>query len=105
LKHLQVLAKPLRTACNELEFAGAVSDITERNAAEEKIRRSERELRTLIDVMPAYVETALPDGTVDYLSQRWLDYLGQTREGAMGRGWAGMAHPDDLDRVSANWQA
>jgi PAS domain S-box-containing protein len=105
VKHLHVLAKPLLTTCNELEFAGAVTDITERKTAEEKIRRNERELQTLIDVMPAYVGTALPDGTADYLSQRWLDYFGQTREGALGWGWAGVVHPDDVDRVSANWHA
>ncbi|WP_263354770.1 PAS domain-containing protein [Acidicapsa acidisoli] len=105
VKHLHFRAKPLLTACHELEFAGAVTDITERITAEEKIRRNERELQTLIDVMPAYVVTALPDGTADYLSQRWLDYFGQTREEAMGWGWARVVHPDDIDRVSANWQA
>jgi PAS domain-containing protein len=55
--------------------------------------------------MPAYVGTSLPDGTVDFLSQSWLDYSGQTREDAMGWGWAGVIHPDDVDRVLANWQA
>ena len=105
VKHVHVRAKPLLTACHELEFAGAVTDITERITAEEKIRRNERELRTLIDVMPACVGTVLPDGTADYLSQRWLDYFGQTREEAMGWGWARVVHPDDVDRVLANWQA
>ena len=70
----------------------------------ENLRRSEQELRTLIDVMPAYVGTALPDGTADFFSQRWLDYFGQTREEAMGWGWAQVIHPDDVDQVSANWR-
>jgi PAS domain S-box-containing protein len=69
------------------------------------LRRSERELRTLIDVMPAYVGTSLPDGTADFFSQRWLDYFGQTREEAMGWGWAHVIHPADVDRVLANWQS
>jgi PAS domain S-box-containing protein len=71
----------------------------------ENLRRSEQELRTLIDVMPAYVGTALSDGTADFFSQRWLDYFGQTREEAMGWGWAHVIHPDDVDRVAANWRA
>jgi PAS domain-containing protein len=33
-------------------FVLLATDITERKTAEEKIRRNERELRTLIDVMP-----------------------------------------------------
>jgi PAS domain S-box-containing protein len=88
-----------------IQYYGLAEDIDERKRAEETLRKSERELRTLIDVMPAYVGTALPDGTADFFSQRWLDYFGQTREEAMGWGWAHVIHPDDVDRVLANWQA
>ncbi|WP_051979561.1 PAS domain-containing protein [Edaphobacter aggregans] len=90
---------------NLIKWHGSSIDIDDRKRAEEQLRKSERELRTLIDVMPAYVGTSLPDGTVDFLSQSWLDYFGQTREEAMGWGWAGVIHPDDVDRVLANWQA
>src|SRR5258707_15599626 len=102
VKYVRVLARPLGTASDDLEFAGAVIDITEAKRAEEKIRRSERELRTLVEAIPAYVGTALPDGSVDFISQSWLDYSGQTREEAMGWGWAGAIHPDSVDRVLAN---
>jgi len=104
VKYVRVLARPLGTASDDLEFAGAVIDITEAKRAEEKIRLRERELRTIIEIMPAYMGTSLPDGTVDFLSPSWLDYSGQTREEAMGWGWAGVLHPDDADRVLANWQ-
>jgi PAS domain S-box-containing protein len=105
VKYVRVLARPLGTVSDDLEFAGAVIDITEAKRAEEKIRLSERELRTIIEIMPAYMGTSLPDGTVDFLSQSWLDYSGQTREEAGGWGWTTILHPDDVDRVLANWQA
>ena len=105
VKYVRVLARPLGMASDDLEFAGAVIDITEAKRAEEKIRLSERELRTLIDVMPAFVGTALPDGSCEFLSQSWLDYLGFTREQGLGWGWAGAIHPEDVDRVVANWRA
>ncbi|HEX4022231.1 MAG TPA: PAS domain-containing protein [Acidobacteriaceae bacterium] len=105
VKYLHVLAKPLRSAYGDLEFAGAVIDITETKRAEEILRKSERELRTLIDVMPAYVGTASPDGLCDFLSESWLDYLGFTKEQGLGWGWADTIHPDDVDRVVVNWQA
>jgi len=105
IKHLHVLAKPLQSACDELEFAGAVIDITEAKRAEETLRKSERELRTLIDVMPVFVGTALPDGSCDFLSESWLDYLGFSREQGLGWGWADTIHPEDVDRVVANWRA
>jgi PAS domain-containing protein len=55
--------------------------------------------------MPAFVGTALPDGSCDFLSERWLDYLGFTREQGLGWGWASTIHPEDVDRVVANWRA
>jgi PAS domain S-box-containing protein len=99
------MGEPLRDPQGKIiQWYGLSVDIDDRKRAEETLRKSERELRTLIDVMPAYVGTALPDGTADFFSQRWLDYFGQTREEAMGWGWAHVIHPDDVDRVSANWR-
>ena len=105
VKYVRVLARPLGTASDDLEFAGAVIDITEAKQAEEKIRLSERELRTLVEAIPAYVGTTLPDGSVDFISQSWLDYTGFSREQGMGWGWGGAIHPEDFDRVMANWRA
>jgi PAS domain S-box-containing protein len=104
VKYVRVLARPLGTA-DDLEFAGAVIDITEAKRAEEKIRLSERELRTLVEAIPAYVGTALPDGSVDFISQSWLDYTGFSREQGMGWGWGSAIHSEDFDRVMANWRA
>ena len=105
VKYVRVLARPVGTDSVDLEFAGAVIDITEAKQAEERIRRNERELRTLVEAIPAYVGTALPDGSVDFISRSWLDYTGFSREQGMGWGWGGAIHPDDLDRVVANWRA
>ena len=105
VKHLQVLATPLRSDCDQLEFVGAVIDVTRAKQAQERIRRNEKELRTLIEAIPAYVGTNLPDGSVDFISQSWLDYTGFSREEGMGWGWASAIHPEDFDRVVANWRA
>ncbi len=105
VKYVRVLARPFGAASDDLEFAGAVIDITEAKRAEETLRKSETELRTLIDVMPAFVWTASPDGLCDFLSESWLDYLGFTREQGLGWGWASTIHPEDVDRVVTNWRA
>ena len=105
-RNIHVVGHPtLGPAGDFREFVGTVIDVTDRLRAEERIRRNERELRTVIDVMPAYVWTSLPDGRVDFLSQSWLDYSGQTRDVAMGWGWASVIHPDDVDRALTNWKA
>jgi hypothetical protein len=105
VKYVRVLARPLEIDADGLEFAGAVIDITEAKRAEERIRLSERELRTLVETIPAFVGTALPDGSCDFLSESWLDYLGFTLEQGLGWGWADSIHPEDFDRVVANWRA
>ena len=105
VKYVRTIAHASQDASGNREFIGAVSDITERKMAEEKIRRNEMELRTLVEAIPAFVGTAQPDGSVDFISQSWLDYSGQTREEAMASGWMGRVHPDDYDRALANWEA
>ena len=80
VKNVHVLARPLKTNSDDLEFAGAVIDITEAKRAEEKIRLSEKELQILVEAIPAYVGTNLPDGSLDFISQSWLDYTGLSRE-------------------------
>jgi len=59
----------------------------------------------MIEIIPAHVGVAQPDGTVDFVSQSWLDYTGLAREQTMGWGWTRAIHPEDLARAIANWQA
>jgi PAS domain S-box-containing protein len=102
-KFLRVIVRPLGNSDGN-EVIGAVIDVTEAEWAEEKLRLSEGELRTLVEAIPAYVGTALPDGSVDFISQSWLDYTGFSREQGEGWGWGSAIHPEDLDRVVANWR-
>jgi PAS domain S-box-containing protein len=90
---------------NLIKWNGSSVDIDDQKRADETLRKNERELGTLIDIIPAYVGTALPDGSVDFISQRWLDYSGQTRKEAMGRGWAATVHPDDVEESLAHMEA
>jgi formate hydrogenlyase transcriptional activator len=79
-------------------------DVTDRKQAEAALRKSERELRTIIETIPAFVVSALPDGSVDFLSQSLLDYTGLSREKWLGWGWRDIAHPEDADRAVKKWR-
>src|SRR5271170_2425267 len=106
IKYVRVLATPLLEPQGDLsEYTGATVDVTNQRRAEETLRKSERELRTLVEIIPAYVGTSLPDGTVDFLSQGWFKYSGLSRKQTMGWGWAETIHPGDLDRVLSTWRA
>jgi PAS domain S-box-containing protein len=88
-----------------VRWYGAGYDIDDRKKGEERAERNERELRTIIETIPAFVGTAEPDGSVDFISQRWLDYTGLSREEWLGWGWKTATHPDDLDRSLEKWRA
>ena len=105
IKHLRVLGHAEKDKLGECEFVGAVMDVTAAKETEERIRQNERELRITLETVPALVTSALPDGSVDFVSQSWLDYVGSCREKMRGRGWVQTVHPEDLDRVLNNWHA
>ena len=105
IKHLRILGHAEKDKLGECEFVGAVMDVTAAKEAEERIRQNERELRITLETVPALVTSALPDGSVDFVSQSWLDYVGSSREKIRGRGWVQTVHPEDLDRVLNNWHA
>jgi formate hydrogenlyase transcriptional activator len=94
----------LRNDSGKIEFVGAVMDVTAAKKAEERILQNESELRLTIETIPAFVGTALPDGSVDFVSQSWLDYTGLSREEWLGWGWMKVTHPEDLDRSVENWR-
>src|ERR1700678_4155002 len=97
LKHLHVIWHPVLDEAGDLvQYIGTAADLTERKRAEEKIRQSEQELRTIIETIPAFIGTNLPDGSTDFVSQSFLDYLGISREQWLDWGWLTATHPDDV---------
>jgi PAS domain S-box-containing protein len=81
---------------NIVKWYGSSLDIEERKRAEEKIRQSEQELRTIIETIPAFIGTNLPDGSIDFVSQSFLDYLGLSKEQWLDWGWITATHPDEV---------
>jgi PAS domain S-box-containing protein len=65
----------------------------------------ENELGSVVDALPGLVWTALPDGDIDFINQRWCEYTGLSVEQAYGRGWCASIHPGDLPGLLQLWQS
>ncbi len=57
----------------------------------------------LADSVPNQVWTATPDGRLDYVNARVLEYFGRTFDEMIGAGWQGVIHPADLTTVLETW--
>jgi PAS domain S-box-containing protein len=97
IKFIRVVAHAVKDKSGEIEFVGAVIDIT--SAKEERDR-----IRLIIDTVPAQLWTETADGVVDFVNRRWIDYTGMTLDQAVGSGWNRMVHPDDIERVLSKWR-
>ena len=80
-------------------------DITEQKRAEEAARRSESELRALIENIPGMVFTALPGPSNEFVSRGWRDYTGLSEQDTAGFGWQKVVHPEDLEQHMEEWRA
>jgi len=77
------------------------SDITDRKRAEAKVIEQEKDLRLAIDTIPILVSQTRPDGYIEYLNRRWLDYTGLSATQASGWGWQLAIHPEELQDLLA----
>jgi formate hydrogenlyase transcriptional activator len=99
-------AAPLYDGAGKLvRWYGQTTDIDERKRAEKELRQSEAQFQLALDTIPGLVWTALPDGDIDYLNQRWREYTGLSLTEAGGWGWQVAIHPEDVAGLVAYWRS
>jgi PAS domain S-box-containing protein len=82
---------------------GEARDRAARQAAEDALRRSEKELRDVIEAIPAIAFTAQPDGRSVWTNRQWVEFSGLSVEETSGLGWQSAVHPEDVTELSAKW--
>ncbi len=80
-----------------------VQDITEQKRTEQALKDSEQKYRLLGEGIMHQIWTAKPDGKLDYVNWRTLEYFGRTYSETLGDGWQSLVHPDDLGQSVENW--
>jgi PAS domain S-box-containing protein len=103
IRHVRCVGVPVTQGGIFHGFLGTEMDVTEQEQLTKELRRSEKELREVIDTIPATVWSALPDGSNTYVNRRFIEFSGMAAEQTTGSGWKAAIHPDDLERHTGKW--
>ena len=79
-------------------------EVTALVTARKVIEENAIKLRMLLESLPQMAWTAKPDGYVDYVNQRWLDYTGLSYQDSISSNWRAAIHADDLDTHLKKWK-
>ena len=85
--------------CNPSEVISVVQDITQRKAAEESLRSNEERFRGVFEQSAVGMALGGRDGGLHLVNQALGDFLGYTQDELIGKKFAEITHPDDLDRT------
>jgi formate hydrogenlyase transcriptional activator len=66
--------------------------------------RATLNLRSFIDAVLTIAWSALPDGSLDFVNQRFREYTGLSSDQLTGWEWKSVVHPDDIQKLGTWWQ-
>jgi PAS domain S-box-containing protein len=85
--------------------AAQLSALIRRKQVETALQASQHRYQTLTETSPICIFQTDTSGHCNYVNQRWSEITGLSFEESLNLGWASILHPDDRDRVFAEWFA
>ena len=74
-----------------------------RTQGRQGLHLDEQSLQILVETIPTLMWRAKPDGHIDYVNKRLLEYFGSPLEDIIGWGWLEKVHPDDVAFKVKSW--
>jgi PAS domain S-box-containing protein len=84
-------------------FISIRQDITEHKQAEDALRKSEEQYRSLVIATSQIVWQTNAKGEVVEDIPMWREFTGQSLDECLGRGWINAVHPADQELVAQMW--
>jgi formate hydrogenlyase transcriptional activator len=103
IRHVRCVGVPLGDGATFQGFAGTGIDVTEQEQLTEELRRSELELRRILDLTPQLIAVFGPRRERLYLNQMSLDYFGFNLDEWRVAPPGPDIHPDDTERLRSQW--
>lgn len=79
-------------------------DVTESEKVHAALSRSEAHFRAMAAAAPQIMWTADADGAINFISASGIEYLGVHDVAELNALWSTALHPEDAERVLADWQ-
>jgi PAS domain S-box-containing protein len=109
IRHIRWVGMPANAGGSFQRFVGIGMDVTEHEQLTEALRKSEGELRQIVDLAPQLVGVMGPKGERIYANRISLEYFGVSLDEWLNEPLGVFLHPDDreplkavLDRLSNN---
>lgn len=96
-RHFRIVLKASANHSARRALDVAMIDITPEQIEIDTLRRSELNLRYIVEYNPQLPWVADPEGHIIDFTDRWLENSGLERDEAQGWGWLAAAHPDDVE--------
>ena len=93
-------SKPIYEDSTIVGVRGVLVDITDKRAAEDALRASEKRFRALVENGADGITLLDADGTITYAGPSTESIRGYTPEEMVGRPLSELVHPDDLEAVN-----
>jgi formate hydrogenlyase transcriptional activator len=102
IRHIRCVGTPATNGAMVQEFIGTGIDVTEQEELTKALRKSESELRQVLDLAPQIILVVGPQRERLYANRVALTYYGVSLDEWRQRTHRAEVHPDDADRVQTD---
>jgi diguanylate cyclase (GGDEF)-like protein/PAS domain S-box-containing protein len=103
IRHCWAKIRPILHDRTVVAVRGVLLDITERKEAEGALQASQQHYRNAVALSPQIPWMSDAEGNILEVGPRWPELVGTSCEEALGQGWIGSLHPDDVAPTLTAW--